>query len=396
MPDETPRLAVAVEGRHAADVAEELDTLDASEAAQVIAALPLPVAIAVLDSGVLHDVSAILERITDRWAGQLLEGVGSVRRAQIFGTLRPSEGSRLRAALSPSARLSLDALARRDAPGLAQASLEAQDAIARAHRRRRHRRLRRTLLLVVALVVVGVVIASIAAAAADAQAAPVAAATVTTHPIDAVTDLPLIPVPATGDATRRGPRTLVLLMTGDGGWASLDRNIASDLAAQGLWVVGLDARAYLDTPRNPEVAARDVARALRHWAATWHADRLVLLGYSRGAEMAPFVANRLPADLKARLDLVAMIGLAPRANFTWHLIDMVHTVKRDSDLPVMPELERLRGTRMLCVYGADDHDADACAHAPLGLLHAVAHPGGHHFDGDHRGLAALVVDALAR
>lgn len=215
-----------------------------------------------------------------------------------------------------------------------------------------------------------------------------------------VRDLPLVEVPAApsvaGGARSAPDSTLVLLVTGDGDWADIDRGIAGALTRAGAAVVALKARAYLQGgPRSPDGMARDVERTLRHYLPLWGRDRVVLVGYSRGAELLPFVATRLPADLRARVDLLAMLGLSTTASFQFHWSDIVTDRARRSDLPVAPELARLRGTRMLCVYGSDEKDS-GCRGADPSLVQRVERPGGHHFDGDFPALGGLVLQALAR
>ncbi|HEX3159355.1 MAG TPA: AcvB/VirJ family lysyl-phosphatidylglycerol hydrolase [Gemmatimonadaceae bacterium] len=206
-----------------------------------------------------------------------------------------------------------------------------------------------------------------------------------------VRGLPLTVVPAAHPGT-----TLAILLTGDGGWAPLDREVAGVLSAAGVGVVGLDVRAYLrGHPRTPEGTAADVARLARGYGARWHTTRLVLIGYSRGADMLPFVATRLAADVRERVALLALLGLASRASFEFHWVDMVRDEPRASDLLVAPELARLRGMRMLCVYGTDEADS-GCRDADPTLMAKAARRGGHHFDGDYEALARLVLDALAR
>ncbi|MDD5657035.1 MAG: virulence factor family protein, partial [Elusimicrobia bacterium] len=62
----------------------------------------------------------------------------------------------------------------------------------------------------------------------------------------AVADLPLVENPA------RGPRPyFAVMISGDGGWAGIDRKVASTLVAGGVPVVGLDALKYFWTPRTP-------------------------------------------------------------------------------------------------------------------------------------------------
>ena len=187
--------------------------------------------------------------------------------------------------------------------------------------------------------------------------------------------------------------TMAVFLTGDGGWADIDRQVSAVLAEHGIGVVGLNSRSYLSSKKSPEQAGADVERIARAYMTRWNADRLVLVGYSRGAEMAPFVANRLPAELRAHVVLVAMLGLANAANFHFHLIDLVEDVHRPDDLPVAPELERLRGTRMLCVYGTQEKDS-GCRTADSTIVTKVARNGGHHFDGDYRALGELVVSMI--
>jgi type IV secretory pathway VirJ component len=212
-----------------------------------------------------------------------------------------------------------------------------------------------------------------------------------------VRDLPLVELPPTtgvGRARTAADSTLVVLMTGDGDWADIDKGIAESLQSAGAAVVGLKSRSYLQAkPRTPDVLARDVERVLRHYLPLWGRDRVVLLGYSRGADFVPFVASRLPADLRARVALLGMFGMETSANFEFHWTDIVRDTKRPSDLPVAPELARLRGTPMLCVYGSDEKDS-ACRPADPSLIERVERGGAHHFDKDYAGLGALVLRAM--
>jgi len=245
-------------------------------------------------------------------------------------------------------------------------------------------------------------LAFVLASAAGAQATPQPPARVVKAPEPAlvhydVRDLPLVELPPTtavGRARTPADSTLVLLMTGDGDWAEIDKGIAEALAGAGAAVVGLKSRSYLQAkPRSPDVLARDVERVLRHYLALWGRERVVLLGYSRGADFVPFVANRLSPDLRTRVALLGMFGMETDANFEFHWSDIVRDTKRPSDLPVAPELARLRGTPMLCVYGSDERDS-ACKTADPTLIQRVERGGAHHFDKDYAGLGALVLRAM--
>lgn len=198
-----------------------------------------------------------------------------------------------------------------------------------------------------------------------------------------VTGLPLTEVRASGHGRR-----WALLLTGDGGWVAVDRALADTLAAHDIAVVGFNSPSYLSHKRTPEETAAAVARVMRHYVAAWHRDEIVLIGYSRGADMAPFVLNRLPAPLRDRIVFTALIGLGDRGSFEFHLEDLVRDVHRASDIPMRPELSRLRGAPMLCVYGRDEKDS-LCPALDSAGARTLVHPGTHK-------VSASDVPAIAR
>jgi type IV secretory pathway VirJ component len=206
---------------------------------------------------------------------------------------------------------------------------------------------------------------------------------------EGVADLPVVEVPASGSDPR-----LAILITGDGGWVGIDKALASAFAEAGVSTVGLDALRYFWKRRTPEETAQAVARIARHYGAAWGRREVILVGYSRGADLAPFVAARLaPAD-RERLRLVALLGPGTFAEFEVHAIDIFSSVRRDAALPTEDAVRATAGhTRMLCVRGADEQDS-LCPHLEdLPWVRQLVLAGGHHFDGDYQGIAKAVLDA---
>ena len=205
-------------------------------------------------------------------------------------------------------------------------------------------------------------------------------------PLPDVRDLPLTELRANGPSN-----TLAIVLSGDGGWADIDRQIGQTLAERGVDVIGFDDRAWLRTgKRDANSVGADVARVAEHYMSLWNDQRLVLVGYSRGANFAPFAATRLPPNLKRRLALVAMLGLEEHAGFRYRFSDLWAKHSNPSDTPILPELEKLRGTNMLCVYGTKE-DESLCREVDPALVYRVSREGGHHFDGDYRSLTELIL-----
>ena len=206
----------------------------------------------------------------------------------------------------------------------------------------------------------------------------------------AVRGLPLTTIPA-----RRAGDAVAVFLTGDGGFAELDKQVATILADSGIAVVALDTRSYLWRKRTPAEAAEDVGRVARAYSQRWNRQRILLVGYSHGANLIPFVATRLAPDMAARVGLLAMLGLSGGASFQFHFADLFRDIERPTDLPILPELAKLRGQHMLCIFGHDE-DRSPCRDADPALIARHELPGDHHFDRDYRTIGDIIVDAARR
>ena len=225
-----------------------------------------------------------------------------------------------------------------------------------------------------------------AADPAAAQTKPKSGETEESETSTKVDDLPLVEVPA-ADATSD---TLCVIISGDGGWAAIDKGVSASMAKQGIPVVGLNSLKYFWSARTPEQASKDLVRILRHYFATWHKDKAVLVGYSFGADVIPFMASRLSEDLRSRISLVALLGASPNATFQFHFTDWLPGASSKSDYPTKTEVEKLKGTKVLCVYGEEDTDC-LCPQLSPESAKSVRLPGSHHFDRDYDSLAAMIL-----
>jgi type IV secretory pathway VirJ component len=206
-----------------------------------------------------------------------------------------------------------------------------------------------------------------------------------------VGDLPLSLTPASP-----GP-LLAVLLTGDGGWAAGDKSMAQALAQRGVAVAGLNSARYVERARTPDEAASDLARIVRHFLVTWHRQRVILIGYSRGADLVPFMESRLPDDLRDRIVLTALLGPGEWASFQFSPLDLARSHARPDTFPVQPEVAKLRGTPVICLYGSKDHGAICPSLAGAGLARAVEHAGGHRVSGgDGPALVDTILDALPK
>jgi type IV secretory pathway VirJ component len=205
---------------------------------------------------------------------------------------------------------------------------------------------------------------------------------------EALKDLPLVELPA-----RSNLPFLAVFLSGDGGWAEIDRQVGETLAAGGISVVGWNTLRYFLKRHGPDDTALDLEKILDYYTKHWKKREVLLLGYSRGADMLPFLVSRLPAALRPQVRLVVLLGPADAVRFQGLAEDALRIFDQAPLLQIRPELEKLRGMRILCFYGADEADS-LCHGMDPSLAECVLMPGGHHFGGQYRQIADRILSEL--
>jgi type IV secretory pathway VirJ component len=181
---------------------------------------------------------------------------------------------------------------------------------------------------------------------------------------------------------------MAILLSGDGGWSGLAQSVAAALAREGIGVAGLNSLKYFWQPRTADETTRDVERIADYYQREWHADRIVLIGFSFGADVLPIVTSRLRKDLRGRIEGLSLIAPSSVANFEVQVTSWLGV--RHPGQPTLPALESLAGLPMVCIYGEDDVDA-VCPTLPAGLARIEKLDGGHHFGGDFDAVARQVL-----
>jgi type IV secretory pathway VirJ component len=202
----------------------------------------------------------------------------------------------------------------------------------------------------------------------------------------AVSGLPLVEVQsATNDRD-----CFVILLTGDGGWAGIDKALAKSISDKGIPVVGFNTLEYFWNLRTPEESSKDLNRVINHYTKIWKKNRFILIGYSFGADILPFLANRINPQVLNNARLLTFLGLSKYAEFQFHISDWLGTGPGKDARPVVPEMEKLKGKKMLVFYGEEEKDTPI-EQMPGGLCRVVKLPGGHHFKGNYDQIAEEIV-----
>jgi len=212
-----------------------------------------------------------------------------------------------------------------------------------------------------------------------ALAALLAGGCASTPPIDG---LPLVELPVSGS------HRLAILVSGDGGWRSLDRGIAAELNRHGVAVVGWNARRYFWSEKPPQRIADDLARVMATYRQRWQADDIALVGYSFGADVMPFAYLRLPGAQRRQVRWVSLLGMSHHADFEVRLGWIGRGYEQQA--PLLPALLSMPAERLQCIHGQEEKDT-LCPELAVHGIAVVQRPGGHHFDRDTGQLARIIL-----
>ncbi len=182
---------------------------------------------------------------------------------------------------------------------------------------------------------------------------------------------------------------LAFFISGDGGWTSFDQTICEKLAEKGMPVVGLDAQKYFWNEKLPKEAADEISNAVEHYMQQWNKNSFILLGYSFGACVAPFIANNFSDSLKETLKEVYCFSPDETGDFEIHITDMLSLGTKDK-YDVVNEIKKIKSLNPVCVFG-NEEDLDIRKHFSATGVQVKLLPGSHHYNDDFNTVSAIII-----
>ena len=186
---------------------------------------------------------------------------------------------------------------------------------------------------------------------------------------------------------------LVMILSGDGGWADLDRDFGRIFQQRGLATLGFDCLKYFWRPRHPAQTASDLETILTYYLKIWQKKRIVLMGYSFGASWLPLLINRLPAELQERISLVVLLAPGLYTNIEIKMGDWLYDTRRPGALDVAEAAAALR-IPLLCVYGSEEKGDSLCPQLAGKDRQIMAVPGGHHFNHNYAPIEETILQYI--
>ena len=111
-------------------------------------------------------------------------------------------------------------------------------------------------------------------------------------PKPTLSSIPLVELPATNS----NARAIFILLSGDGGWRDIDKQIGEFLSQHGVHVIGIDSLRYFWKKKAPQEIASDINRVVDYYTKKWNAPLVGLGGFSFGADVIPLAWKHMSSE----------------------------------------------------------------------------------------------------
>ena len=190
---------------------------------------------------------------------------------------------------------------------------------------------------------------------------------------------PKFPVSEWNDDLENNP--IIFYLSGDGGFNSFSKEFAAELHGFGYDVFALNSRDYFWKKKTPLQASQDVENYLKTLISKRKNKEIILLGYSFGADVSPFIYNRFDADFKKNIKKMIIIGPSKVNNFEVDLQELI-TGKMQYGYSVPHEINQLKNVDFTMIASDLEYKYFPLNEITLKNYHFEHIPGDHHFDGN--------------
>jgi len=186
-------------------------------------------------------------------------------------------------------------------------------------------------------------------------------------------------------------KPLIFYISGDGGFNKFSTSFMQSLNKEGYAVIGLDAKDYFWNKKRPQEAATAIEEVLNGSNKEWKKKNIVLIGYSFGADVSPFMLTHFSAALSNRINHLILLSPSAKTDFEIHVLQMLGWGK-DAGESVPAEINKI--LKPVTIIVGDDENEFPFDQVTIKNKRIIKMPGGHHYDGDVDALCKQVIQQI--
>lgn len=119
-------------------------------------------------------------------------------------------------------------------------------------------------------------------------------------------------------------KPIIFYISGDGGFNTFSKTFSQELHRYGYDVFTLNTKKYFWHKKTPLKASQDTENYLKQITKNRKNKKIIIIiGYSYGADVAPFIYNRFDADFQKNIQDLLIIGPSKVNDFEIHVEEYI-------------------------------------------------------------------------
>jgi type IV secretory pathway VirJ component len=203
-----------------------------------------------------------------------------------------------------------------------------------------------------------------------------------------ISDLPVMTLSSSDTS-----KPIILYYTGDGGFNTFSTDFAKDFNSKGYPVILFNCLKRFWKAKTAEQSAEDASRLINYYENLWKRKKIILIGYSFGADITPFIYTRLPKNQSANISNIVLLSPSNHTDFEVHVTEMLGE-NGSGKANVPAEINKINQKPILILFGEkEEGDLDVNA-LKITNYQKIIIPGGHHYDRDASSVAETILKYL--
>ena len=129
---------------------------------------------------------------------------------------------------------------------------------------------------------------------------------------------------------------------------------------------------------------------INNYLKEFNRTRVSVIGYSFGADVLPFIYNKFPAEIQAKIKSLSLLSPSSATDFEIHLMSMMGGSGSGSSVP--DEVNKLGIIPVTIITGDSEKDFPF-EKVTAKKIRRKSMAGGHHYDGDVKKLVDAILES---
>lgn len=186
-------------------------------------------------------------------------------------------------------------------------------------------------------------------------------------------------------------KPVIFYISGDGGFNTFSKTFSQELHQHGYDVFALNTKKYFWKKKTPLQASQDTENYLKQVTKNRKNKKIIIIGYSYGADVAPFIYNRFDADFQKNIQNLVIIGPSKVNDFEIHVEEYIRG-EQEYGFSVLREINQIKNVSFTLVVSDLEYKYFPINEITLKDYKFLHLKGNHHFDGNTKMLADSVIN----